>query len=250
MTINTKAVVIRSHILNGTDRRLTLYTERRGKLEVIAKGLQKSTSKLVAHLEPLTSTEAFIIEGRRRLIVAGSVVSNRYSLLKRDLSRIYAGGLVMRLVDLMTPIESREQVVFKLIEDTLEVLNDQSIKNEYLNLIPHLFAWKLLAISGYGPELQKCVRCSRKSILTEVRLHPRQGGTIHLTCLKDASSEILPISASTVKGLHYMINAPISDGCKLRSAGAVFAEMKKIIEVLVEERFEIGRNSRFWAVVS
>lgn len=250
MTMNTMAVILRREDWNGDDCRITLYTKDRGKLEAVARGLRKAKSKLSAHLQPLALSEVFLVEGKRFPIVAGSSVACRYPRIMNSLSSMSTGGLMARLVDLMTPLESHESRIYELLTDALGILEATDQHDDRINhLLARLFAWKLLALSGYHAQLRECVECGKTMTEQETDFGVRRGGVIHRAC-SPVGEHTLRVSLPAIKGLAYMVDAPLTDAARLRSQNGALGEMMSIIEALVEERFEVGAGGPFWRLPS
>src|SRR6185312_9878619 len=60
----TDAVVLRSIRFSEADRILHLFTLERGRVNAIAKGVRKTSSRFGARLEPLTHASLMLHEGR------------------------------------------------------------------------------------------------------------------------------------------------------------------------------------------
>ncbi len=247
VTFNTEAIVLRREDWNGNDSRVTFFTKTHGKIEAVARGLRKAKSKLAAHLEPLTETEVFLVEGRRFPIVAGSVPHERNELLRHSLSALSGAGLIVRLTDLMTPFESRDDHIFSLLTEALDILAaDETIDENQILRFVHAFAWKLLVAAGYHAELRTCLECGKPISGEAVIFDVRRGGVLHEACKANGG---LRVSFAAIKGLAYMVEAPLADALRLRSLNGGISEMNTLVEAMVEERFEVGAESRFWAIL-
>ena len=66
-TYKADAIVLRSLRFGEADRVLHLYTAERGRVNAIAKGVRKTTSRFGARLEPLTRAQLLLHEGRGEL---------------------------------------------------------------------------------------------------------------------------------------------------------------------------------------
>ncbi len=247
MTYNTEAIVLSREDWNGNDSRVTLFTQTHGKVEAVARGLRKAKSKLAAHLEPLTATEVFLVEGRRFPIIAGSMPTTRYEFLASSLLHLTAAGLLVRLTDLMTPMESRDDKIFSLLGEALDSLKEAHVMAEAARLT-HMFAWKLLSLSGYHAELRTCLECTKPITGDYVIVDVRRGGVLHENCVREGRAGIR-VSFPAIKGLAYMVEAPLHDAFRLRSLNGALSEMQSLIEAMIEERFEVGAGSRFWAIL-
>jgi DNA repair protein RecO (recombination protein O) len=246
MTSNVLAVILRQEEWREHDVLVTMYTRERGKVEAVAKGLRKMESKLASHLEPLNTAEIFIVQGRRWPIIAGSIVENARLSLSSDLKRLAVAGAIARLADLMTPLESHDERIFRLLDETLTLVNETALEQDTFELLVHFFAWKMLIFSGYRPELKHCLRCRRSSAIAGVVLDPRRGGTVHSSCLENARGiATLPLNVAALKGLSYMAEAPISHTLRLKSTKESFGAMMSAIEAQIKERFEQSSDLAF-----
>ncbi|MFZ2978199.1 MAG: DNA repair protein RecO, partial [Candidatus Magasanikiibacteriota bacterium] len=59
-----KAIVLSRRDFREADQIISLYTLEKGKMEILARGIKKITSKNSAHLEPFSLVEAEIIFGK------------------------------------------------------------------------------------------------------------------------------------------------------------------------------------------
>ena len=59
----TAAIVLRHRKLGEADKILTLFTPNYGKLDAVAKGVRRPTSKLAGHVEPLTYSSLLLARG-------------------------------------------------------------------------------------------------------------------------------------------------------------------------------------------
>src|SRR4051794_24213146 len=66
-TFKTEAIVLRSLRFSEADRILHLYSEGRGRIGAIAKGIRKTKSRFGARLEPLSHVELMLHEGAGEL---------------------------------------------------------------------------------------------------------------------------------------------------------------------------------------
>lgn len=247
MSDNVRAVVIGREEWGEYDCLLTFYTRERGKIEAVARGLRKSTSKLAAHLEPLTVAEVFLVYGRRRVIVAGSVVSAPYQCLAVNSESLIAAGAIAKLVDLMTPLEVSDERVFALIEAAFKLIATHALDSYQLAFLVRCTAWQLCILSGYRAELNHCVVCRRPLQANALAFDARHGGLVHHNCA--TASSVSVISAAAARGLSYMASAPLEHITRLKARASTFGQMMRSVEQLVEERFDLPATSAVWPVV-
>lgn len=238
MTSNVTAVILSQEDWREHDVMITLYTRERGKLKALAKGLRKKESKLASHLEPLTTAEIFMVQGKHWPIIAGSSVDKSRVGLQLNFNRLVLAGAAVNLVKVMTPLESHDERIYILLQDTLTIIEENNLEPSVGQLVVSILAWKIMILSGYRPELKRCLQCHRPSNLLEVCLDARRGGTVHRACLSGQNVSVNSISEAALKGLAYMAEAPINHVPRLRGGNDSLTEMSAAIYRLVEERYD------------
>src|SRR5688572_30354401 len=99
----TEAVVLRQRRLGEADRILVIYTPALGKLEVKARGVRKTTSRMSGHLQPLTRCVLQLAQGHVSDVVAGCETLESFQPLREDLDRLSRALYAAELVDRMVP---------------------------------------------------------------------------------------------------------------------------------------------------
>lgn len=244
MTFNTRAIILRRDDFDGPDSRLLLLSNTHGKIELIAKGLRRLTSKLAAHARPGLVADCFVVQGRRRKLFAGSVVEEKDDGL--SLSQQYIQGAILRVTDALVPLEQHDLEQFSRLETALKLVRTNA---PHINLLPHLYAWQLLVHSGYAQQLSECMVCSQSlSGEEKVFLDVRRGGLAHTRCVLDEATPGVMLHRAAVNGLRHMSEAPLSDALRLRADDEIFNEMLRAIEAVVEERFDAPSGGKLWVL--
>src|SRR5437867_11439325 len=84
----TEALVLRQRRLGEADRILTLFTPTYGKMDVKARGVRKTTSRMSGHLQPLTRCMLQMAQGHLSDVVTGSETLESFQPLRADLYRL------------------------------------------------------------------------------------------------------------------------------------------------------------------
>src|SRR3712207_7295528 len=103
----TEAIVLRARRMGEADSVLTLLTADRGKLDAVARGVRKLTSRKAGHLEPLTHSALLLAHGADLDIITQAQAVHTFLPLREDLHRTGAGLYVAELVDRFT-VERQE----------------------------------------------------------------------------------------------------------------------------------------------
>jgi DNA repair protein RecO (recombination protein O) len=160
----TEAVVLRSIRFGEADRILHLYTEERGRVNAIAKGVRRVRTRFGGRLEPLFRVHLVLHEGRGELctITSAETVYAPASVLERRdaLERAtQACDAVLRLFDSAEP----NRAAYNLLCHELRLLDaDPAVATRSQALA---FRLKLLLAAGFVPELAACAACGEREHL-------------------------------------------------------------------------------------
>lgn len=183
-TRTTEAIVLRRYPYRGFDRRVVAYTRDLGKLDAVARGTQRLTSKLAGSLEPLRKIRLSIAHGPRNDQVIGAVVEAHYPSFTESLPRFGAASAVAELIDQLTKPYHKDERLFTLFVAALERLNDPTPLFRGFVDVVHL---QILAALGYAPEFARCVISHEDA--EEGVFDPAHGGFV---ALKHAREQSLP----------------------------------------------------------
>jgi DNA repair protein RecO (recombination protein O) len=163
-TFKTEAVVLRSIRLGEADRVLHLYTEQRGRVGAVAKGVRRVKSRFGGRLEPLSRVDLIMHEGSGDLctITAADTVHAHASLRERRLAierATDACEAVLRLFDAAEP----NRPAYNLLCHELALLDAHDGLATHAQALA--FRIKLLLAAGFVPELAACASCGEREHL-------------------------------------------------------------------------------------
>jgi DNA repair protein RecO (recombination protein O) len=163
-SFKTEAVVLRSIRFGEADRVLHLYTEERGRVGAVAKGVRRVRSRFGGRLEPLSRVKLVLHEGRGDLctITAADTV-HAHASLREGRAAIERGtdacDAVLRLFDAAEP----NRAVYNLLCHELALLDADSGLATTAQALA--FRIKLLLAAGFVPELAACASCGEREHL-------------------------------------------------------------------------------------
>jgi DNA repair protein RecO (recombination protein O) len=154
----TEAIVLRSIRYGEADRVLHLYTQDRGRVGAVAKGVRRVRSRFGGRLEPLFRVELMLHEGRGELctVTSASTVNAHPNLRDRreSLQRAtQACDAVLRLFDSQEP----NRPAYNLLCHELMLLDAEPAAATRAQALA--FRLKLLLAAGFLPELAACAAC-------------------------------------------------------------------------------------------
>lgn len=145
----TEGIVIKRKNFGEADRILTVFTKNRGKIQLMAKGVRKITSKRSSHIELLNHSTLGIYEGKLSILTETECL-NHYSGLKSDLKKAGYAFYICELIDGLCAEGAENRGVFNLLQSTLFKLEIE----ENPKVLVAEFEKQLLTLLGYWPENQ------------------------------------------------------------------------------------------------
>ncbi len=132
------------------DRFITVYSQNHGKLELLAKGVRKITSRRSSLIEPLHLIKFHSVKGKNNYILTEAELLRGFHDSQITLEQLSCRFLLCELMDKLCPLHQHNTVIFELLKDTLNRLERGQIR---ANL--HDFQINLLTELGYWSESQK-----------------------------------------------------------------------------------------------
>jgi len=225
----TTAVVLRHRKLGEADKILTLFTPNYGKLDAVAKGVRRPTSKLAGHVEPLTYSTFLLAKGRELDIVTQAEILEPLTPLREDLERVGRGLYVAELVDRFTPDREESYSLFALLLETLRRLATR----DDLELVLRYFEVQLLDELGYRPQLDRCVSC-------EAALEPTTNFWSAAGGAEDPLARALSLAA--LKVLRLLQRGSFADAARVRLDSALAQDLER--HLLEYIRYVLERDVR------
>ena len=227
-TYRCEALTLKKLPFGEADLLVTLYTRERGKVRAIARGARRSNSKLVGHFEPLTQVKLSLAQGRNLDYITQAQVLTGFGSLKENLGAITKGLYLAELVDGFGSEASPNQSLYGLAIDAL-----QGIEADPDSDLPlRFFELHLLQVSGFMPELYRCVECRNSLTPGCHRFSQDLGGTICLDC-NPTDARLRPLSLRALKVLRLLHRTRIADLPTLTMNAALARELKGLLSIAI-----------------
>ena len=184
----------------------SLYTREHGKLEALARGARRLTSRLVGHFEPLTLLRLSLSRGRSLDVVVEAEVVNAFPEIKAHYATTARGLYVAELIDGFSASSASNPRLLDVALQTLDAIGRASAGDcdDAVSDLPlRYFDLQLLQLSGFLPELYQCVECGDE---LEPERHRYAAGAGGAVCLDCAPPDIVvrPLSLSALKVLRLL----------------------------------------------
>lgn len=225
-TYITETIILRRSDFQEADRRLTLLTPDRGRLNVIAKGVRRPASRMAGHLELFTLAKVFVVRRRSLDLVVQAETVQVFPELRTDLSRLPYAYQAVETAHILVQEEVEAHAEFVLLVKVLGALATSAA----LPLVLAAYKLQLLATLGYQAQLQACARCGNPLSDDGNRLRPDSGGVVCAAC---GGVSGLPITVRAIKCLRWLAQEPLQTVERLQADSATTAQLEQTADTFV-----------------
>lgn len=240
-TFTISGIIIKRRDFQENDRLFYIYTKEHGKIEVVAKGTKKISSKLNAYLEPFYLVNLMIAKGKVLDKLANANIVRTYENLRNDKELIgfflinYLSEIINNLILGQSPQNIKYDLLLELL-DILdnEIINERENKKECLLMLTNVFIIKLLNLLGYRPEIKRCLSCHKAILLTKNIFNFSRGGVICDDCKKICLIEdYIKVSDKVIKLLQLAGSEDLGYFLNMANGQKEINEFNKIVQRLV-----------------
>lgn len=204
MFTTTKALVLREVRYKESDKILTLFTEQDGKVTAKARGALRKGSKIAAATQQLTYAELTLFANKGRFTVNEAMVVEPFSQLRQDFADYALGCYFAECLEAMSVEDQPDPALLQLGLNSLYALSRRMYPSERIKAA---FELRLMAISGYCPEVSACARCGCEEP-EEPLLHLARGEISCRDCMSGTAEETAALCKGSLAALRYILAAP------------------------------------------
>lgn len=180
--LNTNGIVLWRVNYLDSDRILSVLTKDYGKVQLMAKGIRKSNSKLAGSVELFSETSLSFIKGKGDIytLISARLIKHYEEIIK-DLEKTQWAYSVLKLVNSSVETSSGEDL-YDLLKETLIALNNDRLN---VDIIESWFALNFLNILGHGVNLTVSQQVEKYRFeLSNMSFVPDSNGQFSLNVIK------------------------------------------------------------------
>lgn len=235
-TYSTTGFIIRRADYGEGDRILTLFTQYKGKITAVAKGVRKSTSRKGGNVELFNLTRFQLATGKNMDLIVEAEVQESYKKLRDDLFLISLVYQLVELVDQFVQEGQSNSLGYQLFKTILEQLNSQPTQLEARKLLV-IFQVKFLTTVGFKPELNQCVKCGHRLSEEGNYFSPSLGGVVDSNC-RQLLVDSVEVSNSAIKALRFFGSVETKRAVKLSLEQKTLVEVESLLQLYLEHVLE------------
>lgn len=216
-------IVLSVYPIGENDRRLTILTKERGKIQVFARGCRKPNHPLFGVTQPLIYCEFVITEGRNYNYLNSAEGKDYFPHLKKDLESIYYSTYFAELAEYFTVEGLDERNILNLLFVTFTAMKKKLVPNA---LIRRIYEFKILQFYGIGLESFQCISCGTNENLTVLSFE--NGGMFCSECGKKIGGT--HVEPAVLYTLQYITTIPLSKLYSFNLKEEIFLEFQWIVK--------------------
>lgn len=149
--ISTTGFVLKRTNYGDGDRFVTLFTKDLGKIQTMARGVRKLSSRKRPALEPLNLVKVSLVNSTKTPLIAEAQLIASYPHLKSNMFRLTQAVQLLEIIDQLLPEDEAHERIFSIVKETLTLLElNGKQKNMLLESIK-----EILVELGFGlPAIQ------------------------------------------------------------------------------------------------
>lgn len=236
MYVKTEAIVLRRTQYNDSDVILTLFSRKLGKASVYARGARKPKTVMSTVAHPFIYGE-FVLRGKPTFysISSAEIIDSNY-FIREDLHKLSMASYFMELCQVAVQENLSNNRLFQLTVEVLRRLDKGQGDPEVLKLAYEI---KLLAFSGYKPEVSKCVKCGINEIEALTGFSLSEGGLVCRACGDGRSTVDFPVNKSFIHLIRYLMYKKLDVIAKTRINKGMIRHLDKLFEAYIRYHFEV-----------
>ena len=199
--IVTKGIVLRESETKEADKIMTLLTQDRGKIPVIARGVRRKGCKYAACAQPLVYSEWTLYQKGDWYYANEGTTMELFDGLRKDLDAMALGFYFAEMTEAVVTEETPSQEILRHLLTGLYAL---SALHKPPDLVKAAFEIKLMCLAGYEPLADSCAFCG--CVEPEQPLFDVVQGVLRCrACGVGESSLSMPLCQSSLAALRHVI---------------------------------------------
>mgnify|MGYP001305663951 CR=1 FL=1 len=206
MLVKSKGIVLREVRFEDTNKILTIFSYKYGKINAISKGALRPRSPLLASSQIFSYSDYTFFKGKSFYHVnQGDIIDSFYDI-RKDMNRFLYASYLVELVESCIVEEQPNEKLFLLLIKGLSILS--KLNSGFLKF-SIAFEVKYISFIGYRPCLNRCVLCGNNS-MDKIKFSFKNGGIICSNCY-DMDKNSYPFDIEMLKYLQLLLFNSLDD---------------------------------------
>ncbi len=220
---------------------VTLFSRQAGKVKAVAKGVGKPKSKMSGTVELFNLIECLLYKKENADLgtMGDAAVLDDYHHIPADTRKFGFGSAWCEILQKTSHPDQPRPETFELTALFFKTLDLSEPGNAGLLFWSALF--KMLAIEGYAPRLEKCLSCGKKKKDAKLMISLGRGGLICAGCIEE-DEDAIPVSQSAFDILGAMGAGGFEDIAEMEVSPRIGREAAEVILSFASYHLGLPRN--------
>lgn len=178
MITETNGLILKNTKIARDRRMLVLLTRKFGKISAGTGISQRSKNRSQLALGPFTYGRYELYKGRDSFNLNSADTIESFFEIGEDVDKYFAASYALEFTEAVLPYEQPAEDILDALIQFLKILRGRNVKYRSLLMI---YQWKVLAYSGYMPNLHTCCRCGKD--VPAAGISVADGGIICQECI-------------------------------------------------------------------
>ena len=227
-------MVINTITVGEYDKRLTILTKEKGRIQAFARGAKRQGSLFSAVSNPFVFGRFYLRNGKNAYNLAKSEVTDYFEEMSSDLDKVYYGSYFLELADYYGVENQEATEQLNLIYMSLKALLSGNYKPELVRVIYEL---KTLVINGEYPQVFKCNICGTDENIKY--FSSAKSGCICENCGPVAGS--ITLAESSLYTMQFIISSTIRELFSFKVTDSVLINL----ELIMKDYFKFYVDRKF-----
>jgi len=171
-----EAILVAVRDWGDADKMVTLFSREHGKVIAFANGARRPKSPLAGGMQLFTHLEVSLMPGKNYDTVKQCDIKHAFRALQEDFNCMAYGAFIAELTAELCPERQAEPHVFDSLLEVFQILTTRNPR-----MVAMAWAWQLLLMMGYSPEVQQCTCCGQ-DISFPAYFNVASGGAVCIQC--------------------------------------------------------------------
>ncbi len=234
--METAAIVLDYQDHGESDKIITFFCERLGRLTGIAKGAKRSKKRFVNKLEIFSSLiiRHTLPQNNQLAFIAEADLLDSFLSIRTNYLCFTRATIIREIVLLATKEQGGDDDLYPLLHWALSNLNTLSGADATLIL----FLTRFFANIGYRPNLTTCIRCGKELGKNRTFFFCVEDGGVLCNNCQNKSRNNIPLSCGTLRSLDMALKEPLSRLHRLKLTQQNYKEAIVFFSMYAKELFQ------------
>ncbi|MFC4558846.1 DNA repair protein RecO [Virgibacillus kekensis] len=197
-----EGIVIKTRDYGESNKIVTLFTNKLGKVSAIARGAKKPKSRMAAVTQPFILGEFFVYVNSGLSTIQQGDVKDSIRAVREDIEKTAYAAYIVELTDKLTDSQSPDMYIFDQLYQTLKWIADHTDSE-----IPiMMYELKLFRKGGFAPGVDRCINCGEKNFPFAFSI--QEGGLLCTRC-RHLDEQAIGLPDNVAKLLNIFLNVEL-----------------------------------------